>query len=256
MKEFRIGLAGRIIGISAMYDEVYEMCEDYLVKNKKNTEGVDVATEDFHVTVTQEDIDFEREKSDREAEAKGEEPEDYPESYLETLAVYRKIATAMLDYDTWLMHGAVVGINGEGVMFTAVSGVGKTTHLRLWLDNIPGAYVLNGDKPLLKWQEDVCMVCGTPWAGKEGMQRNEIVPLRAICFLERGTKNKIEKISLAEAYPLLVQQTYRSSDSAVMKKTLSQLGKLCTSVPMYRLVCNMDAEAAIVAYEGIYERKL
>lgn len=29
-------------------------------------------------------------------------------------------------------------------------GVGKTTHTKLWLDNIPGSFVVNGDKPLIR----------------------------------------------------------------------------------------------------------
>ena len=249
--EFRIGLAERLIGITCLHDGIYRMCEEYLVKE----DSCGSSKEDFHVTVTQEDIDFERDKSDREAEAHGEEPVDYSDAYLETLAVYRKIATEMLAYDTWLMHGAVIGMDDEAIMFTAPSGTGKTTHIELWLDRFDEAYVLNGDKPLLFWKEGTCMICGTPWAGKEGMHYNENLPLRAIVFLERGTVNKIKKISLAEAYPLLMQQTYRSLEADDMKKTLDLMGRLCKAVPMYRLSCNMDAEAAEVAYEGIYERK-
>ncbi len=246
MKSFRIGLAGKVIGITGIYDEIRDMCEDYFVDDSTNV------AEDLHVTVTQEDIRFEREKSEREALAEGIEPYDFPEPYLETLAVYRKIATEVLKFDTWLMHGAAVGVHDEAVIFTAASGVGKTTHLKLWLENIPGAFVVNGDKPLLQFKGDVCKVCGTPWAGKEGMQKNVILPLRAICFLERGTANRIERISGADAYPLLFRQTYRSNDARVMKKTLGLLRKTCTTVPMYRLSCTMDAEAATTAYEGIY----
>ena len=38
-------------------------------------------------------------------------------------------------------------------------------------DNIPGSFVVNGDKPLIQVGEEI-VVFGTPWAGKEGTQRN------------------------------------------------------------------------------------
>lgn len=293
--EFKIRLAGRVIGITSMYESVRDICTDYLVDdevepeeeiedsyvsiedaqedeenpgagaNRAHADAVGLVVdqdnsesrmEDFHVTTTQDDIEFEREKSIREAKAEGEEPREYSDGYLEMLAVYRKIAMKMLAYDTWLMHGAVVGVEGEAVLFAAPSGVGKTTHLRLWLENIPGAFVVNGDKPLLRLDGDVCMVYGTPWAGKEGMQTNVALPLRAVCFLERGKTDQIEKISFADAYPLLLQQSYRSSNAKAMEKTLGFLQRVCMTVPMYRLHCTMDANAAKIAYEEIYGKKL
>ena len=247
--EFKIGLAGKVIGVTSMHEEIYKMCKDYL------TDG----PEDFHVMTSQADIEFEREKSIREAMIEGIPPQDYPDDYLETLAVYREIAMEMLRYDTVLMHGAVVGIRngteGKAVLFTAQSGVGKTTHLRLWLDQIPGAFVVNGDKPLLRFRDGNWQACGTPWAGKEGMQTNAILPLSAICFLERGNQNMIERVSFMECYPLLLQQIYRSSDPEKIVKTMELLKKIGEVVPLYRLKCTMEKEAAWVAYEGIFGEK-
>jgi hypothetical protein len=282
--EFKIGLAGRIIGVKSMYDEIYEMCRDYLAEGavddlSDGAKGFPAeGAVDFKVEVSQADINFEREKSVREAMIEGIPPQDYPDEYLETLAVYRKIAVGMLQYDTLLMHGAVVGIKngvadsaenlsrgiegderdtlqdaeGKAVLFTAQSGVGKTTHLRLWLDQIPGSFVVNGDKPLLRFQNGKWDACGTPWAGKEGMQTNVTMPLAAICFLERGNQNTIERVSFMEYYPLLFQQVYRSSEPEYMTKTMELLMKIGENMPLYRLRCTMDKEAAWVAYEGIF----
>ena len=252
--EFKIGLAGRIVGISSMYDEVYELCRDYLIGEENLTSG-----EDFHVTISQADIEFEREKSIKEAIFEGIVPYDYEESYYETLAVYRKIAVEMLKYDTWLMHGAVVGVKyddavsgDQAVLFTAQSGVGKTTHMNLWLKCIPGAFVVNGDKPLLEFTESGCKVCGTPWAGKEALQTNVILPLKSICFLERGEKNEIEKVSFEDVYPMLLQQVYRPSDPQAMMKTMELIKRLGATIPLYRMKCTMEPEAVKVAYEGMF----
>ena len=238
---FQIRIADRIVGITSLYDEVYKLCEGYC------TEG----TETFHVIVTQTDIDFEREKSVREAIAEGTPVYDYSDSYLETLAVYRKIASGMLAYDTYLMHGAVVGVDDKSFLFTAHSGIGKTTHIKLWIENIPGAYIINGDKPLIRFFDGRFEVCGTPWAGKEGMQKNTIVPLHAICLLERGEVNSIERVSFMDCYATLLQQSYRSSNPEEMQKTLELISRLGKSVPLYQLKCTMEPEAATVAYKGM-----
>lgn len=239
--DFCIKIANRIIGITSLYDEVYKLCEGYCVDG----------AEAFHVTVTRTDIDYEREKSIREAIAEGTPIYDYSDSYLETLAVYRKIVSGMLAYNTYLMHGAVVGVDDKSFLFTAHSSVGKTTHIKLWLENIPGAYIINGDKPLIRFFDSRFETCGTPWAGKEGMQKNTIVPLHAVCLLERGEVNSIERVSFMDCYDTLLQQSYRPSNSEEMQKTLELISKLGKTIPIYRLKCTTEPEAAWVAYKGM-----
>ena len=245
MREFQITLAGQVIGIRSIYDEVYLLCRDYLS---------DEAEVSFRHETRPEDIAFEQEKALREAALEGKPAVLYPESYLETLAVYRKIALGMLNYDTWLMHGSAVAVGNEAFLFTAASGTGKTTHSRLWLEQIPGAYIVNGDKPLLRMRDGFCEACGTPWSGKENMNRNAMVPLRAICFLNRGAKNRIEEIPIREAAPLLLQQSYRTADSLIMQKTMQLVKQLGNCVRFYRLFCNMEPEAALVSWNGMRKK--
>ena len=131
----------------------------------------------------------------------------------EVLALNRIIADKMLGYNTFLMHGAVVAYRGEAYMFAAPSGTGKTTRIRLWLDEYPDSFVVNGDKPLIKIDNEKAYACGTPWCGKEGWNRNTIVPLRAIYLLERSDfskKNKIEEVKIGEAFPDLLTFTEES----------------------------------------------
>ena len=241
---FNIALAGVSIGVQSLHDEVYRLCADYLTDSEPS----------FTVSVTDADIAFERMKSDREARFEGRVPEDFSDDYLETLAVYRKIAVELLRFDTLLLHGSVVAVDGCGYLFTAPSGVGKTTHTRLWLDHIPGASIVNGDKPLLRFTSDGVEACGTPWAGKEGLNANTVVPLRAICVLTRGAVNRIAPLSFLEAYPTLLQQSYRPADPEALRRTMELVRALGERVALYRLACNMEGEAARVAYEGMRGR--
>ena len=238
--EFTVRLAGISIRIRSIYDEVYSLCRDYLTDSEP----------DIFVVTSQADIDNEREKNILEALTEGLVPVDYLDSYLETLAVYRKTVTQVLKSDILLMHGAVIAVGDKAWLFTAPSGTGKTTHIRLWLDNIKGSFVVNGDKPLIR-TDDRITVFGTPWAGKEGMQKNVGVRLCGIVFLERGSENRIDRIGFSQALPTMIQQTYRPDEKDALEKTLEIIKKLGSSLPLYRLQCNMQPEAALTAYEAL-----
>ena len=239
--DFTIKLAGKNILVSSLFDEVYSLCRDYLTDS----------TPDIKISIVPEDIEYERFKSVQESKIEGIPIVDYSDSYLETLAVYRKIATKMLNYDTMLMHGSVVAVDDKAWLFTAPSGTGKTTHINLWLDNIPGSFVVNGDKPLIRVSEEI-VAFGTPWAGKEGMQRNTGIRLCGIVFLERAQSNSIEKVAFSQVLPELIQQSFRPVDKQDLERTLGLITELGKHIPLYKLKCNMDSEAARVAYEGLF----
>ena len=240
--DFTISLAEKNIRIISLFDEVYYLCSDYLSEHEP----------DMLVTIKPENIAYERLKNAQESEIEGIPVIDYSDSYLETLAVYRKIAAKMLAFDTMLMHGAVVAVKDKAWLFTAPSGTGKTTHIRLWLDNIPGSFVVNGDKPLIRVGEEI-IAYGTPWAGKEGMHQNIGIRLCGIVFLERGETNCIDKIPFSAALPEMVQQSFRPEDKKSLEQTLRLIGVLGKRVPLYRLRCNMLSEAALIAYNTLSE---
>ena len=239
--KFTINLAKVNIEINSIYDEVYTLCKDYLCDN----------TPDFKVEIIPEDIAFEREKSKREAAAEHIPYIDFKDSYLETLAVYRKIVTNLLNYNAFLMHGAVIGLGGKAYMFTAPSGVGKTTHTRLWLEAFKDAFIINGDKPILRFEDDKVYACGTPWAGKEGQNKNVSLPLCGISILTRGKENEIAPIPFSTVYPLIIQQTYRPYEEEKIVKTMQYIKALGEKVNFYLLKCNMQKTAAQVAFYGM-----
>ena len=108
---------------------------------------------------------------------------------------------------------------------------------------------MNDDKPIIRLTGAGAVIYGTPWDGKHRLSSNISVPLRAICVLERAAENAIRRIDFSEAYPMLLQQVYRPADIAAMQKTLSLIDRLAASVSLWRLGCNMDIEAAKIAYE-------
>ena len=235
-------IAEKVVRVTSLYSEVHEYCADYRTDEDA----------DYSVFTTQADIDFEREKSAREDEAEGIPTRHFTDSYLEELAVYRKIALQMISYDTLLFHGSVIAMDGKGYLFTAKSGTGKSTHSGLWREYFGDrAIMVNDDKPLLKITEDGVTAFGTPYNGKHRLGANISVPLAAICILTRSSENHIEPVTRAQAYPMLIQQVYRPDDAVKMMQTLTLADRLADSVKFYRLGCNMDVSAAKVAYEGM-----
>ena len=234
-------IADKVVEVNSIYDEVHEYCSDYQTDEPA----------DYSVTTTQADIDFERQKSAREDEVEGIPVRHFSDSYLEELAVYRKIAEKMIDFDTVLFHGSVVAVDDVGYLFTAKSGTGKSTHTRLWMEYFGDrAVMVNDDKPLLHIADTVTAY-GTPYNGKHRLGTNTSVPLKAICILTRSAENHIEPITREQAYTMLLQQVYRPADMLKMAKTLDLVDRLADSVKLYKLGCNMDISAAKIAYEGM-----
>lgn len=235
-------IADRVVCVDSLYDEVHDYCRDYLTDKEA----------EYTVITDKSDIDSERQRSANEDRFEGRPVQVYSDSYLEELAVYRKIAEKMLDFDTVLFHGSVVAVDGVGYLFTAKSGTGKSTHTRLWREYFGSrAVMVNDDKPLLRISESGVTAFGTPYNGKHRLGANISVPLKAICILTRAAENSIVPISAVEAYPMLIQQIYRPSDMAKMQKTLTLADMLAEQTALYRLGCNMDISAAVTAYEGM-----
>ncbi len=240
MPNFTVRLADRTLAVSTLHPYTRDLCRAYLTD----------LPPDCTLSVTHDDITAEREKSAREDVLEGRPPRLFPDEYLESLAVYRKIAQILLDDNVLLFHGSVVSVDGVGYLFTAKSGTGKSTHTRLWREVFgTRAVMVNDDKPLLRIENGHITAYGTPWDGKHRLSSNIAVPLKSVCVLERGAENRIVPITKREAYPMLMQQSYRPGDSVGMLKVIELADRLGSWVGLYRLWCSINKEAAIVAYE-------
>lgn len=225
-------IAGLVIDVKNKYKYFEMMSRDFITSGK---------APDFTVEVPEDVL----------KEAISKNPE-YSDDYIEALEIYRIICKKMLKYDAMLMHCAAISVDNEAYLFTAVSGTGKTTHISLWKKKFKEkCIVVNGDKPILRLIDGNFYVCGTPWRGKENYGENIMVPIKAICILERGVENSIKKIAPYDAISTVITQTLRTNDMDEMDKMLSLTDKLLEKVPFYRLKCNMNDDAADVSYNGM-----
>ncbi|MBQ8960100.1 MAG: hypothetical protein IJ071_02660 [Ruminococcus sp.] len=242
MSSFNVKMASVVVRVEPIFSRVERYCRDYLTDEPA----------DFSVKILPEDIAYERERSDRESITEGLPVVDYPDDYLEELAVYRKICEKMPDYGAFLFHGSAIAVEGQAFLFTAKSGTGKSTHTRLWRQYLgEKAVMVNDDKPLIRMTDSGPLVCGTPYCGKHGIGSNISVPLKAVCILTRAKKNSIRRVAPGEVRPLLLQQTYRPADPVQLMKTLDLMDRLTEWASLYVLGCNMDISAAETAYNGM-----
>lgn len=206
----------------------------------------------YSVEPQEEDLIRMRDSFVRLNEREGKESPLYQRWFLENSAIHDMLADAVAREGVILMHGSALSMDGEAYIFTAPSGTGKSTHTRLWREAFgERCFMINDDKPMLRLAGGRFRVYGTPWNGKHGLGRNCSAPLRAIVSLTRDTHNHIEPLSKAEAFQVLMRQVYSPGTVFKMQTLLELETALINSTDFFVLGCNMEAEAAIIAYRGI-----
>lgn len=235
---FTIRLAGITVEIDNRHNYVYEQCAEYLCCDSVPA---------FRVAVSTADAEAYRKSCGR--------PLTLPEA--ESYLLYRRICERMPSFGVYLLHAAVVEMDGRGYAFSARRGVGKSTHTNLWQNYFDGrggaryrATVINGDKPLVRRAPDGRFwAYGTPWCGKEGRHINTKCPLTTICFLEQGPVNRVTATSLADTTARLLEATVLPPDPAGQDCLTALIGATVRDIPAFTLTCTPDISAAQLAYE-------
>lgn len=246
MTVFKIKLAEFVFEIHALYPLVAERCQDYLTNDEAEKE----------IYITEEDLCFEAQMCVKEAQFEGVTIPFYQPNELEVTAVYRKIADYISYNNSMVFHGALISYRGEGYLFTAKSGTGKTTHINNWLKEFPGCVIVNGDKPILRIDGEKVVGYGTPWQGKEGYGHNTSVAIKAIVILERSKQNEICEIEYSQAWQQLLSQSYRPKDQNGIQRALKSVMQMNGKVHFFKLGCNMSQSSARVAFNGINQTSL
>lgn len=227
---FYIKIAEIMIGIDNKYSYIRRLCSDYEVE--ENTPA-------FFVSATEKEI----------LQEQNGEP-DFTKGYCESLCVYRNLCRKLIDYDAFLMHSAVIAVDDIAYVFAAHSGVGKTTHIRLWQDEFGDrAQVVNGDKPIFRFMDGMLYACGTPWQGKEGLGSNIMRPVQGICFLEQSPQNSIRSLELSEITERIFHQLLMPREEEELDHFIALVERMITTVDCYLLQCNREREAAQLAYQ-------
>ena len=146
------------------------------------------------------------------------------------------------------MHASMVGNSGKAFLFLAPSGTGKSTHSRMWLENVPGTELMNDDNPVVRiWPDGRAVAYGSPWSGKTPCYRNVEAPVGAFVKISRCTENRIARLDVFESYAELYSSSSGLKTDPAMADALHEtLEAAATTVPCYVMDCLPDAAAALV----------
>lgn len=197
---------------------------------------------DFDVSSSQAEIDEYKKKFDVT----------YSSHIAENSILLTKISRTVLEsYNGCFFHSSCLELDGEAYMFTAASGVGKSTHTRLWREYFGDRItMINDDKPLIRKIDGIYCVCGTPWMGKSDIGCNMISPIKAVYVLKRGRENHAVTVSPGKVIRQLMEATLLPENRENMIKLLSLFDDLFNNVKLIELHCNTNIDAAKIAFDA------
>lgn len=152
----------------------------------------------------------------------------------------------ILKYNAMLVHSSAILYNERAFLFSAASGVGKSTHTKLWIEKFgdENVKIINDDKPIVRYIDDAWYVYGSPFDGGTGINMNVRARLGAIIFIERAEKNSILKLDKNEVFVRLYKNTVKLSlNSEYAGYMLETANKLICENDFYLLKCNTEIEA-------------
>lgn len=152
----------------------------------------------------------------------------------------------------FLLHASHICWEDKAILFTAPSGVGKSTQAALW-ETYRGAQIINGDRAIVLPGESQCHALGVPYGGSSGIAKPGKHRLAAIVYVQQAKKNRVTKLSGLDAFRHVwegcsLDTWWREDASACADAVLLALQQ----VPVYLLECTPD-EGAVLTLEGVLQ---
>lgn len=156
----------------------------------------------------------------------------------------------MLYMGGFVLHGAAIEWNGKGMIFTGLSGAGKSTQAHLW-KQYRNAWVINGDCPAIRQRDGITYMYGTPWCGTSGESIDRETPLHAVIMVKQAAENKVRKLEGQEKFMTVLSQIFRSNvDEKALDLAIANLDKMIDTFQVYELQCRKE-EGAVRELEKV-----
>ena len=183
------------------------------------------------------------------------------------LGCYDEVDISLIRFGIWIMFGIVIAplggiaihssviVKDEGALLClGESGTGKSTHTRLWRENIEGAKRLNDDSPIIRMIDGKCMVYGSPWSGKSHCYVNRCYPAKALMRLSQAPHNKIYRLPALMAIGAVLPSCPPAFayDNTLQDHICNTVSDIISCTPIYHLECLPNAEAAHLSYSTIF----
>jgi len=130
-----------------------------------------------------------------------------------------------------MIHASGVSNDGEGYLFTGISGKGKSTIANLW--EAYGAKVIHDDRLIIRKEGGSYRMYNTP------VYDNDYpldAPLSKIFAIEHGSENSMiplkEAASVSQIMANCIQHTW---DTRIVGNLLASVSEMCRTIPVYKL---------------------
>lgn len=179
---------------------------------------------------------------------------DVPDMSAVRFGLWFMTALATVGHNVTPVRSSAIVCNGRAVLFLGESGTGKSTHTRLWRENIAGAVLLNDDSPFIGFVDGRATAFGAPWSGKTPCYKQEHYPIAAIVRLSQAPHNAIRPLRSVHAIGALLPSLTPAFgyDDELQDRMLATLSKIISQVPVYHLECLPDAAAARLSYDTVF----
>lgn len=154
-------------------------------------------------------------------------------------------------FQTVVIHASCIGLGHSGCAFIGPSGIGKSTHSRLWLQHISGSRLLNDDQPVLRLMSDgTVRLYGSPWSGKTPCYNKESVRLDTLFFLRQAQDNRMFPLSGIQTFQKLLEATSLiGQDICSFSEISDTLARIAERVPAYVFENLPNEDAAEQSYQ-------
>lgn len=161
----------------------------------------------------------------------------------------------LLEREKLCLHATCVETHLGGILFSGVSGIGKSTQADLWY-RYRGAKHINGDRPILSKEKDEWVAWGSPYAGSSRHHVNEKCKITAIILLKQAEDCAVHRLTPAEAFRgVWAGLTVRIWDEFFVEKASSLTTDLITKIPILEFNCTPD-EKAVDYLEEILRKEI
>ncbi len=153
-----------------------------------------------------------------------------------------------------VLHASLIESKYGGILFTGPSGIGKSTQADMWA-KYEKAQILNGDRPILKMENENWYAYGSPYAGSSEYYINKNAKIKAIVVLEQSKSCSIERLKKSRAFLKLYSgMTINTWRPDYVEQIVDLTKNLTEKVSVYVLKCTPDYEAVKIL-KSILERE-
>lgn len=149
----------------------------------------------------------------------------------------------MAENGSFIIHASYIKYKNEAILFTAPSGVGKSTQANLWCENI-GAELINGDRAAIVSKNGTFFAYGVPFSGSSGVCKNEKYPIKAIVCLAQAKENTVVRLNGLAAFRKLWEGCTADVWNKIdMESCIKSVSLVAVQVPVFYLSCLPDTTA-------------